>query len=284
MEVDTESNRKTGKSGLSDTTSDVCECDDSLDIFERCVQDPCSDAWEGLDEEASDCDDEDVLLEGVQAQYARAVPVQARQQTSGNSENTDMPRCSTCHRLRRWKKCADCDEPMLRCSRTSSFMVQLSRQASRQSMPDAPDNALPSPTHHNLDASVSSRSRSRSSFSGSAAIPTHLYCLERFVSSELDSATAEFFEPAEPTVSREPHDETPQVARSPELPFNASQDSCRSKSSCSSPSNSDTSPYPGLSNAAAPSSKNSTYSIPSLIHRRKSRVSSIEVSLLNSMT
>ncbi|SCW02497.1 LAFE_0F07734g1_1 [Lachancea fermentati] len=257
---------------------DTCHCEDSLDIFERCVQDPCSAACNDLDEEQSDCaveeehdcepymDDElDPLQENVVCdghEYGRGPKGEKR---ARDGKNDCESRCSNCHRLRRWKTDGHADdpsEPVLRCSRTNSFMSQLSRQASRQSLPDAGDA---------LDMSPGSRSRSRSSFSGTGAIPTHLYCLERFVSSELDSA-AEFF------FKGDSADENTRMA-SPVTSITSQH--------CPSILHATTSTSP-VGSAGQTQTKEadraSPEAIPAFLTRRKSRMSSIEVSLLNSLS
>lgn len=256
----------------------ICGCEDELDIFERFVQDPCMDAWEGLDEEEDRSQWEDEELDPV------CEGVEGFGQKAAKTGKANI--CSNCHRLRRWKTAAtsqDPEEPVLRCSRTNSFMSQLSRQASRQSLPDAGESTCTSPVQlasptqpsgQSLEIGPSytrpvsrSRSRSRSSFGATSAIPAHIYCLERFVSCELDSNAECFFKNE---VSPHPTDSS-------------------ATSTLGSPGASDPATSPHLSGAlSSASSSNSAKALsdvqPLFLNKRKSRVSSIEVSLLNSFS
>ncbi|CAR22535.1 KLTH0D05764p [Lachancea thermotolerans CBS 6340] len=259
-------------SRASDPTENICECEDELDIFERFVQDPCMNAWEDLDEEGRPSQWEDDELDPV----CEGVEGFARKQV-----RTSKPCiCSNCHHPRRWKTSStaqDFDEPVLRCSRTNSFMSQLSRQASRQSLPDPGEGTCGSPTHPgysqpSLEIGPSrsnsvSRTRSRSSFGASSAIPAHIYCLERFVSSELDSAAENF-------------------CRKDPLTLNTVSPTT---STICSPSGSDSATSPQMagvlsSSSSTNSAKNNADIQPVFLSKRKSRVSSIEVSLLNSFS
>ncbi|SCV01461.1 LAME_0G16358g1_1 [Lachancea meyersii CBS 8951] len=261
----------------------ICNCEDELDIFERFVQDPCMDSWENLDEDkdvstepqdypdesSSQWEDEeylDTVAEGVESLDYKASRV----------ANPNV--CSKCHKLRRWKTggsaAQDSDEPVLRCSRTNSFMSQLSRQASRQSLPDPTESMHiaggPGGPATEIGASCTGpRSRSRSSFGGSSAIPAHLYCLERFVSCELDSAAECFFKKDPPL----------HVCTSMASPT-------ASVGSPGSPTLSRVLSTPSSSTTAKNGNDlTQTQAHPIMpLAKRKSRVSSIELSLLNSMS
>lgn len=124
--------------------------------------------------------------------------------------------CSNCHGLRkpRSKSSASYNgysfsldsNPV---SRTNSIVIPLSKQPTRQSIASSVgcldtnntinNNSLSfgSPTNITDEGAIDPKSSngSRSSISLSTnAIPTHLYSLERYVSSELDSATESFFD------------------------------------------------------------------------------------------
>ncbi|SCU89676.1 LANO_0D05952g1_1 [Lachancea nothofagi CBS 11611] len=253
----------------------VCECEDKLDIFERFVQDPCMNSWEGLDEEdggdEEDEDDDDVPSQWEEDEYLGAVQEGVEGFGGRTAKSTTKPNvCTKCHKTRRWKTrgstAQDPDEPVLRCSRTNSFMSQLSRQASRQSLPDASEPLQAGSSVEIGPTCTGSRSRSRSSFGASSAIPAHLYCLERFVSCELDSAAECFFKKDLPA----PHNS---ITTSPTASVGSpgSPTLSRVLSSSSSTNTAKNSPE---AHSQAPFS----------LSKRKSRVSSIELSLLNSLS
>ncbi|SCU92251.1 LAFA_0F09076g1_1 [Lachancea sp. 'fantastica'] len=277
----------------------VCNCEDELDIFERFVQDPCMDSWEDLDEDkdgdgdgegkgelhehlqdeeygSPKWEDEEVLdpvTEGVESMQYKGTRLGLGSGTGNQNPNV----CSKCHKLRRWKTGGSttqdsADEPILRCSRTNSFMSQLSRQASRQSLPDSTENAVPSvgsPAENGVNMSGSwTRSRSRSSFGGSCAIPAHLYCLERFVSCELDSAAECFFRKNPPPPLTCTTSASADPPGSPTLSRVLSGSSSTSK--------------PVQNDLIQHSTQTQLSTVP--LTKRRSRVSSIELSLMNSMS
>ncbi|SCU94743.1 LADA_0G10858g1_1 [Lachancea dasiensis] len=260
------------------TQDSVCDCEDTLDIFERFVQDPCIDSWEDLDEGVAGADgqhigkgptneSEDQVVQfasgGVLSTTRKGVD-QHGEYGEGKSSPPKASICTKCHKQRRWITVSDdgqqdLDEPVLRCSRANSIMSQLSRQASRQSLPGSPEPLLIGGSVEIGPTAASSRSRSRSSFGATSAIPSHLYCLERFVSCELDSAAESFFQKDQKNLN------------------------------LSSPASSGSPSSPSLAMHSASMHATDTAAdigghIPFSLTKRRSRVSSIELSLLKSLS
>lgn len=274
-----------------------CECRNdcrNLGIFERSVQDPCSDACDDEDEEAdiSELETDDALYfedeldpldeegeggagsqlvdrEGSRRRLFTSLARVARKLSSSNAQQ--VSKCNGCHRPRNARpnsksyieqEDAGTSHLSQRCSRTNSFILQLSRQASRQSLPDASDYQIASATGGGGGGN-DIRSRSRSSVGGTSGIPTHLYSLERFVSSELDSATESFF-------NKEQKLEDPLSPSSPRL-----------SSGVSSVSSTTTTLNSG-SNATSPCA--ATHNTPLFLNQRKRKKSFIEISLAGSFS
>ncbi|AET38156.1 uncharacterized protein Ecym_2425 [Eremothecium cymbalariae DBVPG len=212
--------------------NEICQCKNGMKIFERSVEDQCSDVWysDTSDEDKSDIEEElDPLKEvekhkhrkgrhngavnscldskagggGLQGQGSgnmRKIGTSRTASCGTTSTNKKSQICSRCHRLKpvrsHSRSAFDLEELAINRPRTNSIMLQLSRQTTRQSFLDGNNTTTGSIVTHSandgnpLDETMC-RTRSRSSFT---AIPTHVYSLEKYISTELDSATESFFD------------------------------------------------------------------------------------------
>ncbi|AMD22920.1 HHR151Cp [Eremothecium sinecaudum] len=260
-----------------------CQCRNGMGIFERSVEDQGSDVWysDTSEEEKSDMEEEFDLSGdgGNEGRFAQKTAPEVlgneignvSQQLDGDNKNgrlsiSPSANCSNMRGIRKQQLCTRCgkvktgmspsrggfdpDDISFNRPRTNSIILQLSRETTRQSFLDSTNAGLATSSDGMNQEESSCRLRTRSSF---IAIPTHIYSLEKYVGTELDSAAESFFDK--------------DVKLSASSPIGG-------QSSIASPT------YPSCSSISSHSNVNDKLSPPPLfLEKRKRRKSHIELSL-----
>ncbi|CDO92286.1 unnamed protein product [Kluyveromyces dobzhanskii CBS 2104] len=179
-------------------------------------------------------------------------------------------------------------------SRTNSIVLSLSKQPTRQSIAssmaysDTNNLSFGSPDHDNeeptvIDGKMPNGSRSSISLSTNA-IPTHVYSLERYVCSELDSATESFFDKSKQLCDETPTQEPLHTVSSSMTKLSLENSPRSSNSTLSSPTMARNRTLSETQSSTGPASQYSSTDPPPFLDARKRRKSFIELALSESFS